>query len=188
LSALISVVVQTVLTCWFRLEFYCFSSFFRAIISVSPGTRLSTSIPHLQQLCCTQSRGVNWRWNAKQRLRLYFRLHRMHEMQTAVADVRGVCQSACLSRGSTRLYCAEVIWCSFFQITLASCYFWFLFQHVIFFGDPGMHRETKAPRNRTFLDYLIAIQQVLRWLFLWNTMEKIISKSRLYRRVEDFGR
>jgi len=36
-----------------------------------------------------------------------FRLYRMHEMQTVVTDVRGVCLSVCLSRGSTRLYCAK---------------------------------------------------------------------------------
>jgi len=31
----------------------------------------------------------------------------MHEMQTIVTDVRGVCPSVCLSRGSTRLHCAK---------------------------------------------------------------------------------
>jgi len=31
----------------------------------------------------------------------------MHEMQAIVADVRGVCPSVCLSRGSTRLHCAK---------------------------------------------------------------------------------
>jgi len=36
------------------------------------------------------------------------RLHRMHEMLTIVTDVRGVCQSVCLSRGSTRLHCANM--------------------------------------------------------------------------------
>jgi len=39
-----------------------------------------------------------------------FRLHRMHEMQTIVTDVRGVCPSVSLSRG--------VIQCSLYQITL----------------------------------------------------------------------
>jgi len=34
---------------------------------------------------------------------LDFRLRRMHEVQTIVTDVRGVCPSVCLSRGSTRL-------------------------------------------------------------------------------------
>jgi len=39
---------------------------------------------------------------------IVFRLHRMHEMQTIVTDVRGVC----LSRGrSTRLHCSKVIRC-----------------------------------------------------------------------------
>jgi len=38
---------------------------------------------------------------------LLFKLHRMHEMQTIVTDVRGVCPSVCLSRGSTRLHCAK---------------------------------------------------------------------------------
>jgi len=31
----------------------------------------------------------------------------MHEMQTIVTDVRGVCPSVCLSRGSTRLHSAK---------------------------------------------------------------------------------
>jgi len=35
----------------------------------------------------------------------------MHEMQTIVTDIRGVCMSVrppvCLSRGSTRLHCAK---------------------------------------------------------------------------------
>jgi len=31
----------------------------------------------------------------------------MHEMQTIVADVLGVCPSVCLLRGSTRLHCAK---------------------------------------------------------------------------------
>jgi len=35
------------------------------------------------------------------------RLHRMHEMQTVVTDDSGVCQSVCLSRGSTLFYCAK---------------------------------------------------------------------------------
>jgi len=34
----------------------------------------------------------------------YFRLHRMHDMQTIVTDDPGVC----LSRGSTRLHCAKM--------------------------------------------------------------------------------
>jgi len=34
-------------------------------------------------------------------------LCRMHEMQTIVTDIRGVRQSVCLSRGSTRLHCAK---------------------------------------------------------------------------------
>jgi len=34
------------------------------------------------------------------------RLHQMHEMQTIATDV-SVCQSVCLSRGVTRLRCAE---------------------------------------------------------------------------------
>jgi len=45
----------------------------------------------------------------------------MHEIQTIATDVRDVCLSVCLSRGSARLYCAGVIWCSLCQITLASC-------------------------------------------------------------------
>jgi len=45
----------------------------------------------------------------------------MHEMQTIVTDVHGVCQSVCPSRGSARLHCAWVIRCSLCQITLASC-------------------------------------------------------------------
>jgi len=32
----------------------------------------------------------------------------MHEMQTNVTDDRGVCQSVCLSHGSTRLHCARM--------------------------------------------------------------------------------
>jgi len=53
---------------------------------------------------------------------VYFRLHRMHEMQTIVTDMRGVCQSICLS--VTRLNSASqcgghsVQLC---QITFASC-------------------------------------------------------------------
>jgi len=42
--------------------------------------------------------------------RLVFRLHgmhAMHEMQPIVTNVRGVCPSVCLSRGSTRLHCAK---------------------------------------------------------------------------------
>jgi len=35
------------------------------------------------------------------------RLHRMHDMQTIVTDVSGVCLPVCLSRGSTRLRCAK---------------------------------------------------------------------------------
>jgi len=31
----------------------------------------------------------------------------MHDMQTIVTDVSGVCPSVCLSRGSTRLLCAK---------------------------------------------------------------------------------
>jgi len=31
----------------------------------------------------------------------------MHEMQAIATDIRGVCQSVCLSRGSTRLHCAK---------------------------------------------------------------------------------
>jgi len=37
-----------------------------------------------------------------------FRLRRMHEIQTTVTDVRGVCQSVCLSRGLSRLHCAQM--------------------------------------------------------------------------------
>jgi len=36
-----------------------------------------------------------------------FRLHRMHEMQTIVTDVRVVCLSVCPSRGTTRLHRAK---------------------------------------------------------------------------------
>jgi len=54
------------------------------------------------------------------------RLHRMHDMQTIVTDVRGVCQSVCpsvcRSRGLTRLYCAGIIRCSLCQITFAFCF------------------------------------------------------------------
>jgi len=32
----------------------------------------------------------------------------MHEMQSILTDVRGVCQSVCLSRGSSRLHCAKM--------------------------------------------------------------------------------
>jgi len=32
----------------------------------------------------------------------------MHEMQSILTDVRGVCLSVCLSRGSSRLHCAKV--------------------------------------------------------------------------------
>jgi len=32
----------------------------------------------------------------------------MHEMQTIVTDVRGVCLSVCLSRGSSRIHCAKM--------------------------------------------------------------------------------
>jgi len=39
------------------------------------------------------------------------KLHRMHEMQTTVTDDcrvnQSVCQSVCLSRGSTGLHCAN---------------------------------------------------------------------------------
>jgi len=49
----------------------------------------------------------------------------MHDMQTIFTDVRGICQSVCLlvslSHGSTLLHFAGVIWCSLYQITLASC-------------------------------------------------------------------
>jgi len=38
--------------------------------------------------------------------RLY-RMHVMHQMQPIVTNVRGVCPSVCLSRGSTRLHCAK---------------------------------------------------------------------------------
>jgi len=46
----------------------------------------------------------------------------MHEMQTIVTDDRGVCQSVCLSRGSTRrrVQCVQRIRCNLCQITLAS--------------------------------------------------------------------
>jgi len=39
---------------------------------------------------------------------LLFRLHRMHEMQTIVTDVSGVCPSVCLTRGysAARAVCA----------------------------------------------------------------------------------
>jgi len=36
------------------------------------------------------------------------KLHRMHEMQTTVTDVCGVCLSVCLSRGSPWLHCAKM--------------------------------------------------------------------------------
>jgi len=39
--------------------------------------------------------------------RRYFRLHRMHEMQTIVTDDPGVYPSVCLSRGST--LCGEFV-------------------------------------------------------------------------------
>jgi len=32
----------------------------------------------------------------------------MHEMLTVVTDVRGVCLSVCLSRGTSRLHCAKI--------------------------------------------------------------------------------
>jgi len=34
-------------------------------------------------------------------------MHAMHEMQSIATDVRGVCQSVCLSRGSSQLRCAK---------------------------------------------------------------------------------
>jgi len=46
----------------------------------------------------------------------------MHEMQTIVTDVRGVCLSVSLSVMAaqlTRLHCAGVIRCSLCRITLA---------------------------------------------------------------------
>jgi len=38
---------------------------------------------------------------------IIIRLHRMHEMQSVLTDVCGVCLSICQSRGSTRLHCAK---------------------------------------------------------------------------------
>jgi len=32
----------------------------------------------------------------------------MREMQSIITDVRGVCLSVCLSRGSSRLHCAKI--------------------------------------------------------------------------------
>jgi len=46
-----------------------------------------------------------------------FRLHRMHELQTIVTDVCGVCLS--VMRYAATL--CDVIWCSLYRFTLASC-------------------------------------------------------------------
>jgi len=46
------------------------------------------------------------------------KLHRMHEMETTVTNVRGVCPLVCLSHSSTWLHCVGVIQCSHCQITL----------------------------------------------------------------------
>jgi len=66
-------------------------------------------------------------------------------MQTIVTDVRGlsVCQSLCLSRGSSRFSCAGVVRCSLCQIILVSCLilmtFWPLLIFFIVFVRHRMH-------------------------------------------------
>jgi len=40
-------------------------------------------------------------------LTYFYYYYRMHEMQSILTDVRSVCQSVCLSRGSSRLHCAK---------------------------------------------------------------------------------
>jgi len=57
----------------------------------------------MKKICCclfafTDSENLRCRPKSD----IIFRLHRMHEMQTIVTDVRGVCLSVCLSRGSSR--------------------------------------------------------------------------------------
>jgi len=61
---------------------------------------------------CVRPSEFCWHFRAS-----FLRLHRMHDMQTTVTDVRTV--SVC--RSSSRLYRVEVIWCSLSQIILACC-------------------------------------------------------------------
>jgi len=64
---------------------------------------------------------------------LLFRLHRMHEMQNIVTDIRSVC----LSRGSSRLHCAKMAEQSniiiIIIIIIILYYFFLLLQFAVYF-------------------------------------------------------
>jgi len=94
----------------------CFHSSFSLTVDVLHVLNLSPTWP----ATCAKHRPITSAIFLAPCFYFVFTLHRMHEMQTIVTDDRGVC----LSRGSTRLHCAEVIRCRRCQITLASCSLW----------------------------------------------------------------